>query len=173
MTDIAAMKTAEKSGPQAAFRKAMGRFATGVCVVAVQTEGKGIAAMTVNSLVSVSLDPMLICWNLQNSASQFGLYANAQRFSVSILGLEQEELAQRYAARGDSQLRASDFAISAGGLPIIAGAIAHLDCERWNTHLAGDHTMILGEVFDFATQKFVYEDCKPLTFFNGQFCGIA
>ena len=173
MTDIAAMKTAEQSGPQTAFRKLMGRFATGVCVVAVRTKDEGIAAMTVNSLVSVSLDPMLICWNLQNSASQFDLYADAQDFSVSILGREQEELALRYAARGSIKLHQDDFAVSPRGLPIIKGAIAHLDCTRWNSHLAGDHTMILGEVVDFAPTDQGNGDCAPLTFFNGGFCGIV
>ncbi len=173
MTDIPVMKTSGSDGNQAAFRRLMGRFATGVCVVATPYDGGGIAAMTVNSLVSVSLDPMLICWSVQNSASQFDVYANAQRFSVSVLGREQEELALRYAARGDSQLQASDFGKTAGGLPVIEGCIASLDCEFWDKHPAGDHTMILGKVSGFAPSGASNGDCRPLTFFNGGFCGIA
>ena len=87
------------------FRQLMGLFTTGVCVVSVETSDQNLAAMTINSFVSVSLDPMLVCWSLQNSASQFDLFAKADRFAFSILGSTQADIAQRYAARGDTLLR--------------------------------------------------------------------
>lgn len=154
------------------FRRLMSLFTTGVCVVAVNGDDGAISAMTVNSFVSVSLDPMLVCWSLQNASSQFDLYAGAPRFAVSILGASQAGLAARYASRGDSQLIESDFVRSEQGLPVIAGAIGYLDCSRWSTYEAGDHTMIFGEVLGLSDDRPDEQQAQPLTFFDGQFSRI-
>ncbi len=157
---------------RAEFRQMMGRFTTGVCVVSVQGEANSIAAMTVNSFVSVSLDPMLVSWSLQNSSSQFDLYAQSARFAVSILAFDHADIARRYATRGDTQLRREDFVQSDSGLPVISGALAHFECDRHSDYLVGDHTMIFGEVTGLGAQTVLGEPVSPLGFFNGQFCSI-
>lgn len=157
----------------ASFRKLMGRFATGVCVVAVDAGEHGVSGMTVNSFVSVSLDPMLVSWSLQNRSSQFELYAKAPRFSISILSDDQAELAQRYASRADSELRRGDFIHSNGGLPVVSDALGHIECALWSNYRAGDHTLIFGEVtgLDFE-QSDNHPARAPLGFFDGRFCRI-
>lgn len=157
----------------AEFRQVMGLFATGVCVVSVPAGPHGLTAMTVNSLVSVSLDPMLLCWSLQNSSGRYAAFAGADRFAISILALEQAELARRYAAHGDSLLRPDDFAPNRDGLPIVAGALGYIECRRWSDYPAGDHTMILGEVTGLSALANKGDAGDPLGFFNGQFCSIA
>lgn len=152
-----------------AFRRAMGRFATGVAVIAFARGDGSTGAMTINSLVSVSLDPMLVSWSLQNSSSQFDEFAGAQQFTFSILAADQQALARRYAARGDSAFDPRDFAALKGGQPVIADAIAYLECTRWAAHPAGDHTLILGKVTGFGGGA----DKPALGFFNGRFCRIA
>jgi flavin reductase (DIM6/NTAB) family NADH-FMN oxidoreductase RutF len=42
------------------FRTAMGKFATGVTVIATDLEGD-VHGMTANAFMSVSLDPKLVC----------------------------------------------------------------------------------------------------------------
>ena len=159
------------------FRKLMGQFATGVCVVSVETEPGTIAAMTINSFVSVSLDPLLVSWSLHNSSSQFAIFAEAERFAVSILAQDQAEVALRYAARGDSRMQGDDFTTSLGGLPRIDGSVGYFECRRWSSHPAGDHTMLLGEVTGMSPAPSSDEDggatTFPLGFFNGQFCSIG
>ncbi|MCK0129407.1 flavin reductase family protein [Erythrobacter sp. F6033] len=162
---------------QAEFRKLMSLFATGVCVIAFDrangdSDGSdigGLSAMTINSLVSVSLDPLLLCWSLQNSASQYDEYLNAERFTFSILADGQQALARRYAARGDSALSASDFDKTATGMPVLKGALAAFECRRWNSYPAGDHTMILGEVLAMSRQE---GTVPALGFFEGRFCAV-
>ncbi len=148
-----------------ALRQVMGRFATGVAVVSIARSDGTIGAMTINSLVSVSLDPMLISWSLQNTSSHCADFLAARRFAISILAEDQEVIARRYAARGDSAQTVEDFALSKGGLPVIAGALAYVECTQWALHPAGDHTLILGEVTAVATG----EAGAPLTFFSGRF----
>lgn len=152
------------------FRRIMGQFATGVAVISLVGEGGGVSAMTINSLVSVSLDPMLLSWNLQKSSSQYALYAGAERFAISILAEEQQALARRYAARGDSALLAEDFESGDDGLPVIRGALAHIACQRFAAHDAGDHTLILGTVTRMAQAG---AHGRPLLFFGGQFGQLA
>lgn len=143
----------------------MGRFATGVCVVSLLRGDDSVGAMTINSFVSVSLDPMLISWSLQNSSSHFNDFAEAQDFTISILAEDQELLARRYAARGDVAKIAEDFAFLPSGLPVITGALAYVECTRWALHPAGDHTLILGEVTGFGESG----NPPPLLFFGGKF----
>ncbi|MFL0354855.1 flavin reductase family protein [Erythrobacter sp. GH1-10] len=157
---------------QAEFRKLMSLFATGVCVVSfdMPEAEHGISGMTVNSLVSVSLDPMLVCWNLQNSASQYEEYLEAEDFAISILAGDQQALARRYAARGDSALTPADFRRTSNGMPVIRDALATIECRRWAAHPAGDHTLILGEVQAMETSG--SGEPRALGFFNGHFRAI-
>lgn len=154
-----------------AFRQLMGQFATGVAVVSLVPPGGGVSAMTINSLVSISLDPMLVSWSLQNSASLYDAYAGAETFAFSILADSQQTLARRYAARGDSALDPADFAPGPSGLPVIRGALAHIACRQFAVHAAGDHTLILGAVTAMAQTP--TGNARPLLFFGGRFGEMA
>jgi flavin reductase (DIM6/NTAB) family NADH-FMN oxidoreductase RutF len=151
----------------------MGQFATGVCVVSApdpdQSGGAGIAGITINSFVSVSLEPVLVCWSLGNDSSQFELWTKVQDFAISILAQDQSGIGRRYATRGSRDLDPGDFERSAGGLPVIAGALGFLECRQWSLYPAGDHTMILGEV----TGMNQAPSGRPLTFYGGAFGRIA
>lgn len=161
---------AERDGADAAaFRQVMGLFATGVGVVSLDRGERMPSGITANSIVSVSLEPMLVSWSIQNGSSQFAAYARADRFAISILGADQRDLALRYAARGDSQTRAEDFEWTERGLPVIAGALGTIECRHWGTYPAGDHTMILGEVEGIRTGA----GGDPLAFFRGHFTRIG
>lgn len=152
----------------AAFRRLMGQFATGVCVVSARSDN-AIAGITVNSFVSVSLEPLLVCWSLGNASSQFDLWTGVQEFAISILAHDQQDLARRYAARGSRELDPADFEHTQRGLPVVAGALGHLECRQWSLYPAGDHTMVFGEVIG------LYQAAagKPLAFFSGAFGRLA
>ena len=151
------------------FRQAMGLFATGVGIVSMAKPDGGPRGVTANSIVSVSLEPMLVSWSIQNGSSLFDAYAEAEHFAISILAADQRELALRYAARGDSQTHDEDFEWTERGLPVVAGAVGAIECRHWSAFPAGDHTMILGEVVGLHARHGV----DPLGFFGGRFCRIA
>lgn len=163
--------SAATCGPTSAeFRKAMGQFPTGVCVVALETDEGETVAMTINSFVSVSLEPLLVCWSLHNNSGRFDLFAGAARFSISILAESQAKQALAYASRTQSAVRASDFVMSEGGIPMVKGALASFECRAHATHTAGDHTMILGEVVGLTGNP--QTDAKALGFFGGEFISV-
>ena len=145
------------------LRNALGRFATGVCLITAEDK-KGIArAMTANSFSSVSLDPPLVLWSLQNNSEVFDAFASPRYFAISILSDEQQEHSNQYAKKGDHRLAPEHFTVGRFGAPIIADALVSFECEREATHEGGDHLIIVGRVLDMRQR----EDGNPLLFYRG------
>jgi flavin reductase ActVB len=95
----------------------------------------------------VSLNPPLILVCIAHTASAHDAVVAAERFGVSVLGERQGWIAEQFARHGIDRfdgvaLRADNGA----SVPLIDGALVHLDCRRHATHTAGDHTILIGEV---------------------------
>lgn len=147
------------------LRNAFGRFATGVCVVTASPEGFEPFGMTVNSFSSVSLDPPLLLWSLQNDSECLPAFNAASRFAVNVLCSEQREISKQYARKGDHTLRAEHIRTGATGLPLLCNALASFECELWQRYDGGDHVILVGRVL--ATEHAA--DGKPLLFFGGAY----
>lgn len=131
-----------------AFRKALGRFPTGVTVLGVRAGGRQ-HAMTANSFTSVSLDPPLVLVCVARHAVMHGLILEAGRWAVSVLGADQEAASRAFAHRGDATERLAVIGHHAGvltGAPLISGSLAAIECATTTTYPAGDHTIVVGEV---------------------------
>ncbi|MCB5165626.1 flavin reductase family protein [Streptomyces bambusae] len=131
------------------LRGVLGAFPTGVTVVTVG--GEQPRGMTANSFTSVSLAPPLVLICVNNDAVMHQKLAEASTFSVSVLSAGQEDVARHFANHsrpaGTGQFEAVDWVPGrAGTAPLIAGAVAHLECEKWRVYDGGDHTIYLGEV---------------------------
>jgi len=157
------MTTVSTAPDSVKFRQACGRFATGVAVVTACI-GADRAGMTINSFASVSLDPPLVLWSLRNSARFRRIFEAAGSFAVSILASEQLPVARCFAAGGEDAFAGSEIVLSRRGLPLIAGALAHLECITYDRHAGGDHQIIMGAVTDLQVH-----DGEPLLFFRGRF----
>jgi hypothetical protein len=59
------------------LRRALGRFATGVVVVATCTPEAELVGLTANSFAAVSLDPPLVLWSLNRKASSFSGFSRS------------------------------------------------------------------------------------------------
>ncbi len=57
-------------GDVTAYRRALGAFATGVCVVTADS-GLGPLGITINSFTSVSLTPRLVLWCLDERSERW------------------------------------------------------------------------------------------------------
>ena len=83
-----------------ALRHTLGGFATGVCVITVPDPDHvsgHVLGMTANSFSSISLDPPLVQWCIDNHAHRYAVYAQAPRFGINILSGKQGELSRRFA----------------------------------------------------------------------------
>ena len=135
------------------LRSCLGRFATGVVIVTFDTP-EGRRGITVNSFTSVSMDPPLVLVSVAKKARSHDVL-QGRPFCVNVLGAEQEAIARQFAGTGKGEA----FWAEGADVPRLAGVLAHLECRPWRHYEAGDHTLFLGEVVDFA-----YRDGAALGF---------
>ena len=150
------------------LRQALGQFATGVCLVTVDDPELGPLATTVNSFSSVSLDPPLVLWNIQNSSDHLAVYTECQHFGISLLNSEQDALSSQYAQRGGHSVQAEHFTTGPQGEPKLIDALAHFTCAAYAVHPGGDHQIIVGEVLQFESRE-----AAPLIFYSGGYRGLS
>lgn len=150
---------------QRAYRNALGCFATGVTVITTQTD-QGPLAFTANSFSSVSLDPPLLMWCPARGSQRHDAFVAAERFSIHVLAEDQLDLAIHFARNG-SDFAALPWHRGADGTPHLDNVLARFDCTAQATHPAGDHTIILGKVTQFATRP-----GKGLIFKQGLYGGF-
>lgn len=140
------------------FRDALGRFATGVTVVSMDTE-QGPRGITVSAFLSLSLHPPLVGIAIDERAGAHGTLVEAERYGVSILAEPQQPLSDRFAGR-DVDL---DIAWErVGDAPVLEGALVQLGCVIVDRHRTGDHTLFVGRV-DAAEVR----DGSPLLYHRG------
>ena len=151
------------------LRNALGRFATGVCLITLETTDGEPLALTANSFSSVSLDPPLVLWSLQNNSDVFDQYSSSPHFAINVLAAEQQHLSDSYARKGQHRLDPSHFSPGIKGSPIIEGALVSFQCELAATHEGGDHLIIVGKVIEMSAR----EEGDPLLFFGGSYRGLA
>lgn len=153
----------------AAFRGALGRFASGVTVISTQLDGVD-HAMTASAFTSVSLDPrlVLVCSHKINRFHDAVLESGV--WGVSILAEEGKEASAWFAKRGrplDDQF--GHYAHHRGdlGMPLLDDALAWLECRTHALHDSGDHTIIVGEVLCAQVRSEDFDD--PLLYYRSHY----
>lgn len=143
-----------------AFREACARFATGITVATViGTDGKP-QGLTANSFSSVSWNPPLVLVCVDHRAAVHEHFYASESFAINILGDAQRELSVRFASPGEDRFKEIEWTRGTTGAPLISGALAQLDCRTTHRHVAGDHTIFVGEVVQAAVH-----DGRPLVYF--------
>lgn len=129
-----------------AFRSVLSRLASGVVAVAGTDPYGGPIGLTVSSFVSVSLDPPLVSFCAARSSTTWPRLRAGGRVCVTILGERQTGAAARFAARGADRFRGVAWELSPGGLPVLDGGLAWLECTIETEHRAGDHDIVVCSV---------------------------
>lgn len=145
-----------------AYRRALGAYPTGVAMVTGATS-RGVAAITVNSFVSLSLDPPLISWSIAETSDRYGLFSQAETWGLSVLCATQKDIAACYAAKG-AGLTLDHEVQPLGDTPAVKHALARFACRTTHRVPAGDHLLIIG-----AVEKFETREGRALTYRLGTF----
>ncbi|GAA0330308.1 flavin reductase family protein [Bacillus carboniphilus] len=143
------------------FRNAMGKFATGITVITTEVDGN-VHGMTANAFMSVSLNPKLVVVSIDHKARMHDIIKNAGKFAVSILAKDQEEYSMIFAGqrKDEETIQFKRF----NDMPVIDDALVNLTCRLHDAHVAGDHTLYIGEVTDLTMQ-----DGDPILYFGGKY----
>jgi flavin reductase (DIM6/NTAB) family NADH-FMN oxidoreductase RutF len=129
------------------LRSLMRLFPAGVCVVGADAHGDRIA-VTVGSLISLSLEPPLVGMSIGRDLALHELVRSAGAFGISILRGDQADVAAQFARGAPPIVLWEGVATRDGvtGAPLLADALAWLECRVWAEYDAGDHTLFVGEV---------------------------
>lgn len=144
-----------------AFRDAMGRFCTGVAIVAGVADGE-LVGFSAQSFVSLSLAPPLIAVCPARTSASWPRIRETGRFCVNVLAADQEAISDAFAQTGEAAR--VGWRSRRPGCPVLDGAIAYVECRLAAEHDAGDHTIAVAEVEGFGAPR---ENAAPLLYFRG------
>ncbi len=146
------------------LRNAFACFGTGVTVVtSLGTDGR-LVGVTANSFSSVSLEPPIVSWNLGIKSPSLAAFDEAGRFVVNVLALNQVHLSNQFASKSLERFAGVEFDESLGGLPVLRGCAAVIECRTIQRLEVGDHILFLG-----AVEQYRYQSIEPLLFCQGTY----
>lgn len=147
-----------------AFRRLMGRWPTGVAIVTARSEGRDYG-LTVNALLSVSLSPPTLLVSLGNEADSTPVVERSGRYAVSFLTASQRAISERFAQTTSPEEKFRDLPVdrTPGGLAVLPGSVARLECRVRRVVPELDHRLVFGEV-DWVD---LGPDAGPLLFHRG------
>jgi 3-hydroxy-9,10-secoandrosta-1,3,5(10)-triene-9,17-dione monooxygenase reductase component len=146
------------------FRRAAGRFATGITIATVVDPQGCPHGLTVNSFTSVSLEPPLVLVCIAHAAVTVESFRTAKYFGINILASDQRDLSDHFARKGHDRFATIEWTPGETGVPLLSGVLAALECEVHSTVRAGDHDIFLGEVVCID----VYEK-RPLLYWSSAY----
>ncbi len=146
----------------------MGAFPTGVAVVTALLPDGSPSGLTVNSLTSVSLSPLLLLVCIDHGSSSHSAILESGAFAVNLLGDADSELSDIFATvRQERRFHGLEWRGGSTGSPILDGALGWIDCRVHQTHVAGDHTIVVGRV-----ENFELRPGRPLVYHRGGYARL-
>lgn len=149
------------------FRAVMRNLAGAVTIITTAVKGS-YHGTTATSFNSVSIDPLLVQVSLDLSSRTRRALKQSGMFAINILAADQEPIARNFALLDVDRFEGCDIEIGASGLPLIAGALGHIECKVVDEYPGGDHTIFLGEVLRASSR-----DGEPLIYFDGNYRRLA
>ena len=153
------------------FRDALRHFPSGVTIVTIKS-GPHLHGLTVSAFASISPAPPLIMVAIDHRHSAYELLEQPEAvLAINILHQDQMDLSNRFAWLKDSDRFAQgNWTTAATGAPILADALAWLDCTIFARHPAGTHTIYVGEVQASGVPR---PDGPPLVYWNRGYRQLA
>jgi flavin reductase (DIM6/NTAB) family NADH-FMN oxidoreductase RutF len=153
------------------FRNAMRQLTGGVSVITAG-RGRDISGMTVTSVSSLSVDPPALIVSINREASSWPLVKRYGYFGVNILASDQIDIADRFTGKGGlkgaARFAGAQWMTRASGVPLLAGALAAIDCEVEDIVERHSHAIVIGRVLDVA----VSARTAALAYWQGRYVAI-
>jgi flavin reductase len=121
------------------------RWPAGVSVVVAEVDGRR-AGLTVSSLISLSLEPRLIGISIALDASLHEVLRDADEWAVSILGGDQEHLAQHFARSVPPIALWSGIEVRDDDPRLLVDAVGWIVARTIAVTTTGDHSFFVGEI---------------------------
>jgi flavin reductase (DIM6/NTAB) family NADH-FMN oxidoreductase RutF len=161
----------DREAPAVDFRSAMRHLTGGVAVITAG-RGRDISGMTVTSVTSLAVDPPSLLVAINRSASSWPLIRQHGFFGANILAADQLEVAERFTGKdgrkGAERFAGAEWVTRASGVPLLAGALAAIDCEVEGIVERHSHGIVIGRVLDVQLSP----RRAALAYWHGQYVAI-
>lgn len=125
--------------------------------------------MTINSFTSVSLNPPLVSFCIDNKSANLEFFKKNRYFSLNILSQEQQGLASAFATpKNSKKWGVEPYIFGQFGNPIFQNSLAFFECKKHRVIKCGDHHIIIGEVLDFGK----INEKEPLLYYRGKYAQL-
>ncbi|HXG35979.1 MAG TPA: flavin reductase family protein [Dehalococcoidia bacterium] len=153
---------------------ALAEMPYGLYIIGSTSDGEANGMMA-DWLMQVSFSPRLLAVAIENDAHTLENIRANPRFTVNFLAADEMALASKFAQpyfgskvkgrpprsfkKVHHKLEDVEHHLTASGVPVLAAAMAWLECEAESFVPAGDHTLVIARVHDGS----VLRDVEPLT----------
>ena len=127
---------------------ALGRIPTGLYIVTTLQAGRPLGFVG-SFLMQVGFEPPVVSLAIGRNREHLAAIRAHGRFGVSVLDGASQKLMAPFFKRhepGRSAFDGLEHRPSPAGSPILAGALAWLDCKVTGEHATGDHVVVFGQV---------------------------
>jgi len=146
------------------LRRAVARFAAGVTIVGTVDPDGQPRGMTVSAFLFISFDPALILASVADAVPTLEAIRQRSAFGVSILGVDQQQLSDRFAGEEDGRFEHVGYDAGPDGAIALHGAIGTLECRLERELILGDHVVLVGLV-----QAASFHEGRPLLYYRGKY----
>jgi flavin reductase (DIM6/NTAB) family NADH-FMN oxidoreductase RutF len=129
-----------------AFRDALSRFASGVCVLTTVGEDGRPVGVTISAFASLSLEPPMVLFCIGKQSANLSAWLTGKVFSVNVLSEGQAMLSETFASQRIDKFLGIAGEVGANGCFRPAGCLVSLECRRTMTYDEGDHHIVVGRV---------------------------
>jgi flavin reductase (DIM6/NTAB) family NADH-FMN oxidoreductase RutF len=153
------------------LRHAMRAWTTGVAIITATHEGQRYG-MTINSFISISLEPPLISVTLKKLTHTHELVEKSGEFAITILSADQGDLSDIFAGKmPDIEDRFEGLEIEKLQIdaPLLKGGVAFFNCRVVNSIPVGENTVFFAEVIAAHGEG----EGDPLVYHNRVFWKLA
>lgn len=149
---------------QQKFRQAMAAFPSGVTIMTTTDrtgEARGFAA---SSFCSVSLEPALVLVCIAKTAQCHDAFLENDQWAIQVAGSAHVDLVERFATKGADKFGGGEFVPDHRGVPVLLDAAVLIECEAYERHDGGDHTILIARVIEVDV-----DDRPPVLYFQRGF----
>ena len=154
------------------FKSAMRNLAGGVSIISAG-RGDARSGLTATSVTSLSLEPpsLLVC--IRRASPTLAAIGAHRAFGVNVLSADHRHLAERFAGQtgisGAARFRDADWLALETGVPLLASALAAVDCSLERLVEWSSHAIVIGRVRAIRMGS----HAGPLVYWRGGYGQIA
>jgi len=134
-------------------RRVLWSLPYGLYVLGSTDGGDRRNAMTMNWVTQVSFDPKLMAVSIDRSAFTHEVVDAGGCFALSVIDREDRAIVRKFTKPVEVDLAAKtlngfEYVERVSGAPVLAQAVAFIDCEVRERVVVGHHTLFIGEILD-------------------------